>query len=324
VPVTSAVEACAPRAQDLPARSRRLLALLRIAVAGTLAGIMLAADGVEAKSPQTGGTSARTRSAPAQAGAAPARRPAARSARSAARQTPRSTGGPARRSGTTVDQTVLAALTTAAARTRIEPALLAAMAARESRFDPRARNSQSSARGLMQFTEATWLEAVRDHGASHGLAREAALLKTDARTGEISAPNPRVRKRILDLRDNARLSAALAGERAAAARRMLQRELGRSPTPADLYAVHLFGPTGARRFLRALAETPERPAQEAVGADALARNRSVFVARDGGPLSLREVHAAFARDAAAGSAILAAAPRPERPGRAVRSRRGSR
>jgi hypothetical protein len=309
-------------ASAVPVRPGRLLAVLRLALAGTLAGLVMATGGAEARGTREEGRSARSRSVSPEAAAMLARRAETRPARATRRAAPPRPAAHAteRRTGTTVDRTVLAALTTAAARTRTEPALLAAMAARESRFDPLARNDQSSARGLMQFTEATWLEAVRDHGAAHGLAGEAALLRTDPQTGAISAPNPRVRERILDLRFNPRLSAALAGERTAAARQMLERDFGRRPGTADLYAAHLLGPTGARRFLRALAESPDSPATEAVSEDALRRNRNVFVARDGRPFSLAEVHGAFARDAAAGSAVLANAAPPARPARAARPR----
>ena len=62
----------------------------------------------------------------------------------------------------------------------------------------------------MQFTDATWLEAVRDFGPRHGLARHAAPLSTDRRDGTISARDPRHLARILKLRDDPRLSAVMA------------------------------------------------------------------------------------------------------------------
>ena len=102
-------------------------------------------------------------------------------------------------------------------------ALLHAIAWQESRFRHAARNSRSSASGLMQFTSATWLEVVRDHGAKHGLAAEAAALSTDPRTGTISARNHRILARILKLRFNPRLSAIMAAERLAAAEASLEQ-----------------------------------------------------------------------------------------------------
>jgi len=224
--------------------------------------------------------------------------------------------------GTPVGLKVVRSLRAAAGATGADPALLLALAWKESRFDPAARNPLSSARGLMQFTDATWLEAVRDFGPRHGLARHAAALSTDPRTGTVSARDPRHLARVLKLRDDARLSALMAAERISGEREGLERMLGRAVAPADLYAVHLLGPAGARRFLAELRRSPSRMAVEAVGRDGVEANRGVFLAREGGrPLSLAEVHAAMAgaveeqRAARAGLvAQLSTAPSAARPG----------
>ncbi len=241
---------------------------------------------------------ARTRAAPPQIGRKAARSAqrtasvAARRPAAAARPVPAPADG---EGGAPASPAVVRALRDAARATGADPALLLALAWKESRFDPAARNPLSSARGLMQFTEATWLEMVRDLGPRHGLARQAALLCTDHRTGTVSASSPRELARILKLRDNPRLSAAMAAERIARERDGLERALGRPAAPADLYAVHLLGPAGARRFLAELRRAPSRPALEAVRRDGVEANRGVFLARGNGrPLSLAEVHAAMA------------------------------
>jgi hypothetical protein len=170
--------------------------------------------------------------------------------------------------------------------------LLFALAWRESRCDPDARNPASTARGLMQFTRSTWLETVRDHGAAHGLASHAAALTTDPETGDITARNRRLLAELLVLRDDPRLSAALAMARLESERASLARDLRRSVTHADLYMVHFLGPEGARQFLRELARAPSGRASDAVGPEVVAANRNVFVASDGRHLSLREVYGA--------------------------------
>ncbi|GGC26384.1 hypothetical protein GCM10011504_00850 [Siccirubricoccus deserti] len=183
------------------------------------------------------------------------------------------------------------ALGRAARATGVDPVLLVALAWQESRFDVRARNPRSSARGLMQFTEATWLEVVRDFGPRHGLARRAAQLSTDRESGAISTRNPRHRRRILELRNEPRFAAVLAAERVSQARTGLERALGRRATSSDLYLVHLLGPSGARSFLEAMQKQPGRKASEVVSREGLARNREIFVARETGrPLSLAVVH----------------------------------
>ncbi|WP_052214374.1 transglycosylase SLT domain-containing protein [Belnapia sp. F-4-1] len=191
---------------------------------------------------------------------------------------------------------VAAALAAATRSTGADPALLRAIAWQESRFSHRASNRLSSARGLMQFTEATWLEVVRDFGARHGLAREAASLSTDARTGAITTKRPRDLRHILAMRFDPRLSAVMAAERLGAKRAALEALLGRPAGTTELYLTHLLGPAGARRFLAELDRAPARPAAEAVGADSIAANKGVFFERaTGRALSLAEVKAGVAR-----------------------------
>jgi hypothetical protein len=170
--------------------------------------------------------------------------------------------------------TVRVALEHAAHATGLNGGVLQRIAERESRLNPAARSRSSSATGLMQFTRDTWLEAVRDFGPRHGLASEAAALTTD-RDGRIEARDPRTLRRILLLRENARYSAVLAAERLRAARPGLEQTLGREATPTDLYLVHLLGSTGARRFLAALRETPQRSSLTVLGEPARA-NPGVF------------------------------------------------
>ncbi|TCZ66190.1 transglycosylase SLT domain-containing protein [Roseicella aquatilis] len=191
---------------------------------------------------------------------------------------------------------VVSALGGAVRSTGIDPALLTALAWQESRFDPRAKNRRSTARGLMQFTEASWLEAVRDHGPRHGLVYESAVLSTNPASGTISTRHPRTRLRILDLRDNPRHAAVLAAARINRARASLELALLRPVGPADLYMVHLLGPAGAQRFLAALDRTPNRPAAEVVAGDSVAMNRELFFERGTGrKVSLAELHAWVAR-----------------------------
>lgn len=198
---------------------------------------------------------------------------------------------------------VLSALQRAEAATGADPALLLAIARRESAFDPAARNHRSSARGLMQFTSATWLEVVRDFGHRHGLAQQAIALAAAPR-GSVPA-NAQLVAEVLRLRDDPRLAAVMTAERLESWRRPLEQALGRGMTPTDLYFVHLLGPAGARRFLLELARAPGQAAVGVVGRAAGA-NRSLFV-RNGLALSLAEVHRDVARSLALGPRDTAAA-----------------
>jgi hypothetical protein len=227
---------------------------------------------------------------------ASARPPRGPAARAAGRTTAPTAGAPRQAPRLPqMDAAVLGALQAASAGREPDGVLLLALAWRESRFDPRADNPASSARGLMQFTRDTWLETIRDHGAAHGLAASAAAIATNRATGAVSVADPRRLAEILTLRDDPRLSAALAMARLVRARARLHAALGRPVTNADLYLVHFLGQAGAERFLRQLARTPSHRATSHVGPDVVAANRSVFVTRAGRHRSLNEVHAEVRR-----------------------------
>jgi len=142
----------------------------------------------------------------------------------------------------------------------------------------------------MQFTQAAWLEVVRDHGGTRGLAPYVVAMTTNRDTGEITFRDRRLLAELLMLRDDSRLSATLAMARLERERANLASVLRRPVTHADLYMVHFLGSDGARRFLRELARAPSRRASDAVGPDSVAANRNVFVASDDRHRSLREVY----------------------------------
>jgi len=121
---------------------------------------------------------------------------------------------------------IIRALQVAEQRVQADPVLLLAIAWQESRFDAQARNRHSSAQGFLQFTTRTWLRAVRDFGAKHGLARYAGAIRTD-RDGRVSIDNPKQRRAILALRTDPKLQAVLGAEQLAQLRPELEARLGR-------------------------------------------------------------------------------------------------
>ncbi len=148
---------------------------------------------------------------------------------------------------------------------------LKAMAARESSFDADAKAKTSSAAGLFQFIEQTWLGAVKQYGAKHGLGAEAADIRRDA-NGRFSVANETRRDEILNLRFDAGASAKLAGELSNQNKTFLENRLGRGATSADLYTAHFLGPAGAVKLLGA-ASSVKAAALLPKAADA---NRPVF------------------------------------------------
>lgn len=151
----------------------------------------------------------------------------------------------------------LAAIDEAAARVGAPARLMRAMASLESSLDATAKASTSSATGLYQFIEATWLAKVERHGRKYGLGH----LARHIRRGPLDEPvvdDPRIRDRILALRKDARLSAFLAAELTVDNARRLEKLLARPVTQTEIYLAHVFGVTGTARFLKAAESTPDR------------------------------------------------------------------
>lgn len=199
--------------------------------------------------------------------------------------TPVSLDGLARASG--IDG-VANAIRSAAVRTGVDFSYLMAQARVESGLNPKAQARTSSARGLYQFTNATWLETVRKHGAAHGLSWAAEAIASGA-AGAGSA----ARATILGLRDNAEAAALMAGEFARDNAASLEGRLGRAVGATDLYMAHFLGRGGAAKFLTTLASAPGMSAATLLPA-AAAANRSIFFDRDGSARSVAEVYRRFA------------------------------
>ena len=188
-----------------------------------------------------------------------------------------------------ISPAVMNALQAAAQESGVDPDLLAAVAWRESRFDPKARNRSSSAKGLLQFTNATWLQMIRDYGSTYNEARYAGAIRKD-KSGALVVSGKHVRTAILQLRSDPVLSAKFAAENMRRERAAIQDRLGRSVIPADLYLLHVLGPTGTLRFLTAASQRPSEPSTEVIDWKVL-RNAGLL-ASDGRPLTTANTYAA--------------------------------
>jgi hypothetical protein len=176
---------------------------------------------------------------------------------------------------------VVDAISNAASRTGVDFSYLLANARAESGLNPNARASTSSASGLFQFTDATWLATVARHGEKHGLGWAADALKSGA--------GGAVKQTILSLRHNADVAASMAAEFTRDNAAKLEGALGRAAGAADLYLAAFFGAGGAVKFLKTMAAAPGMAAASLLPA-AAAANRSTFFHKDGSARSLAEVH----------------------------------
>ncbi|GGD64072.1 transglycosylase SLT domain-containing protein [Croceicoccus mobilis] len=174
--------------------------------------------------------------------------------------------------GTATPQ-IRSAIAQAAQSTGVDFDFLLAQARIESSLDPQAQAKTSSASGLYQFTDATWLETLDRHGSRHGMA-----WASDAIAGG-RITDPRLAGNIMALRHDPAASALMAGELARENGANLSAVLGRSPDASELYLGHFLGSGDAGKFLSALKSTPEISAASVLPRAASA-NRAIFY--DGG------------------------------------------
>lgn len=183
---------------------------------------------------------------------------------------------------------VLAAIRKASQVTGTDFDYLVKTAQRESNFDPTAKAGTSSATGLFQFTQETWLRMVDRYGSKHGLGEHAKLVSVGADGSEVATPEDR--EKILALRNDADLSARMAGELARENAGILEKKIGRKATSAEIYAAHFMGPTDAARLIRAARRNEAGSASDMFPAAALA-NTHVFETKDGRELTVAELYA---------------------------------
>ena len=186
---------------------------------------------------------------------------------------------------------VASAIQQASASTGVDFAFLVAQAGQESSFQPDAKAGTSSASGLYQFVNSTWLKLVHDKGAQHGLGDFAAQI--DMTDNGPKVADPIARHQILALREDPKVAAAMAAEYAKQNGAQLQQELGHSVSSTDLYMAHFLGTSGATKFLSALDATPNASAAGLLP-DAAAANRGVFYDSSGSPRTVAQIYNHFA------------------------------
>jgi hypothetical protein len=201
---------------------------------------------------------------------------------------------------------IIGALQRAAQATGADFNYMLGIATRESGLKPTAKAGTSSASGLFQFIEQSWLGVVKQFGAKHGLGSFADAITRSA-DGRFRTANPADRSAILALRNDPTVAALMEGEYAQASRATLQDTLGRDVCGGELYMAHFLGDSEACRMIR-MAET--QPAANAATAfpAAAGANRPVFYHADGTAKSVKEVYDWALRAPNAAGALRGAPP----------------
>ncbi len=200
------------------------------------------------------------------------------------------------------------AIQRASEATGVDFGFLLGTAKRESGYNPNARAHTSSAAGLFQFVDQTWLATLKQHGAKYGYARYADLISQDG-DGKFHVSGAAARQAVMELKLDPHASALMAGELASDHASYLRGRMGRNPTAGELYAAHVLGPQGSARLIEARHSAPSASAAN-LFPDAAAANRPIFY-RDGRAATVTEVYDNLTRGA--GSAPVSA-PSPDNEG----------
>src|SRR3981189_3522470 len=165
---------------------------------------------------------------------------------------------------------------------------LLATAKMESNFNPTAGASTSSARGLYQFIDQTWLGTVKEAGAQLGYGKYADAI-TRSPSGSYSVSDPAARTAIMKLRDDPAAASSMAAVLTQSNSFKLTGKIGRRPTDGELYMAHFMGVGGATKLILNAEDNPQASGAR-LFPNAAAANRSIFYDRSGRPRTVSEVY----------------------------------
>ena len=158
----------------------------------------------------------------------------------------------------------------------------------ESDFDPSAGATTSSAHGLYQFIDQTWLGTVKEAGTQLGYGNYSDAI-TRTSSGTYTVDDPFMKRSIMKLRDDPEAASSMAAALTQSNSFKLTGLLGRRPSDSELYMAHFMGVGGAAKLIANAEDNPQ-----AVGArlfpNAASANRSIFYAKDGRARSVSEVY----------------------------------
>jgi Transglycosylase SLT domain len=186
------------------------------------------------------------------------------------------------------NSTVTGAIRQASRMTGADFKYLLATAQVESNLNPNAKVSTSSASGLFQFIDQTWLGTLKEKGPGLGYASHAEAI-TRLPSGRYAITDPRMQSAVMNLRFDPAANALMAGAFTRANAEALADRLGRQPTEGELYIAHFLGSGGASRLIELSESNPHTPAATIFPAAASA-NSSIFRDRAGRARGAKEVY----------------------------------
>ncbi|MBI1215922.1 MAG: hypothetical protein GC185_08910 [Alphaproteobacteria bacterium] len=178
----------------------------------------------------------------------------------------------------------------------VDFAYLMELAGAESGFDETAEAATSSASGLFQFTDQSWLMMLSSNGAKYGLNDLTAQIRvTQDKEGHdvYRIDDPLVQRYALSLRADPRICALMGAEYAKDNEQALKAALPHTKiTRTDQYLAHFLGSGSATRFIAHMSRSPGQ-AGSALFASAAKSNKSIFYKDNGAARSLKEIYKIF-------------------------------
>ena len=189
-----------------------------------------------------------------------------------------------------VPQGLASVLNAAGDRSDVDFNYLLKTAIRESSLDPEAKAGTSSATGLFQFLDTTWLQVMKSEGPRLGYQRYADAITKNA-NGDYVINDPAIRAEVLKLRENPGVAADMAAAFTKSNGDYLRAKFGRMPSPGELYIAHFLGAQGAEKMFNAGLQNPDQIAAKLFPREAAA-NPTIFYA-NGQARTIREVYHAL-------------------------------
>jgi hypothetical protein len=187
-----------------------------------------------------------------------------------------------------IGSSVTGAIRQAAETTGTGFSYLLATAKIESGLNPKVKASTSSATGLFQFIEQTWLMTMKLSGSALGYGRYAEAIERTS-SGRYTVRDPALRSEILNLRKDPAANAAMAGALTQHNAARLKTRISREPTAGELYIAHFLGAGGAAKLINSAARNPGAKAAD-LFPRAAAANRPIFYDKQGGARSVTGVY----------------------------------
>ena len=194
-----------------------------------------------------------------------------------------------------VDSEVLSAIRLAHLYTDIDFGFMMELADAESGFKPDIKSKRSSATGMYQFIDDTWLKTIKSYGHKYGLgiyADQVEFYTDDNGKERAIINNPIIHQHVLELRTNPRISALLAAEFTLENDNKLSCYLNRKINRTERYLAHFFGPEDVVHFIRAFNNNPNQIAAD-LFPDSAKANPGVFKPWRKGSQTIKQIYDKF-------------------------------